>query len=118
MPETDELTAAFSRLRKAISQRTKMATMFGYGPRYLHSTGQLHKGGPANGRLLVVTSDDASDIAVQDAAYTLGELSRAQAAADVAVMRERGRLASRAIVSGDYATTVDAVAAAIGDDEG
>ena len=118
LPETDELTAAFSRLRKAISQRTKMATMFGYGPRYLHSTGQLHKGGPANGRLLVVTSDDASDIAVQDAAYTLGELSRAQAAADVAVMRERGRLASRAIVSGDYAKTVDAVAAAIGDDEG
>ena len=95
-----------------------MATMFGYGPRYLHSTGQLHKGGPANGRLLVVTSDDASDIAVPDAANTLGELSRAQAAADVAVMRGRGRVAAHATIDVDYAGAVDAVAEAMGDNDG
>ena len=118
LPESEQLNAAISRLRKAISLRTKMATMFGYGPRYLHSTGQLHKGGPANGRLLVVTSDDASDIAVPDAANTLGELSRAQAAADVAVMRGRGRVAAHATIDVDYAGAVDAVAEAMGDNDG
>ena len=118
LPETDELTAAFSRLRKAISQRTNMATMFGYGPRYLHSTGQLHKGGPSTGRLLVTTSGNAPDIAVPGMAYTFGGLSTAQAAADVAVMRERGRIAALATVSGDYASAVDAAAEALEDTDG
>ena len=77
LPETDELTGAFSRLRKAITERTRLATMFGYGPRYLHSTGQLLKGGPANGRLLVITSDNAVDISVPDEAFTLGNLPSA-----------------------------------------
>ena len=102
LPESDELTAAFSRLRNAITERSKLATMFGYGPRYLHSTGQLLKGGPANGRLLVITSDNAVDINVPDEDFTLGSLSRAQAAADVAVMQERGRVAGHATLSGDY----------------
>ena len=110
LPESDELTAAFSRLRNAITERSKLATMFGYGPRYLHSTGQLLKGGPANGRLLVITSDNAVDINVPDASFTLGSLSRAQAAADVAVMQERGRVAGHATLSGDYAVAVDAAA--------
>ena len=113
LPESDELTAAFSRLRNAITERSKLATMFGYGPRYLHSTGQLLKGGPANGRLLVITSDNAVDINVPDASFTLGSLSRAQAAADVAVMQERGRVAGHATLSGDYASAIDAAAAAV-----
>ena len=118
LPESDALTAAFSRLRKAISRRTKIATMFGYGPRYLHSTGQLHKGGPPTGRLLVITGDNVADIAVPDAAYTLGGLSRAQASADVVVMTERGRIAAQAVLSGDYVEAVDAAATALGASSG
>ncbi len=118
LPETDELTAAFSRLRTAITARTRLATMFGYGPRYLHSTGQLLKGGPANGRLLVITGDNAVDIGIPDEAFTLGSLSLAQSAADVAVMQERGRVAGHAILSGDYVSAVDAAAAAIAANNG
>ena len=118
LPETDELTAAFSRLRKAITERSQLATMFGYGPRYLHSTGQLLKGGPANGRLLVITSDNAVDINVPDASFTLGNLSRAQAEADVAVMQERGRVAGRATLNGDYVSAVDAATATLATNDG
>ncbi len=113
LPESDELTEAFSRLRMAISRRTKMATMFGYGPRYLHSTGQLHKGGPANGRLLVITANAASDISVQGTTYTLGALCRAQAAADVQVMNGHGRVAVHATLTGDYVEAINASAAKI-----
>ena len=113
LPETDDLTAAFSPLRKAITERTGLATMFGYGPRYLHSTGQLLKGGPSTGRLLVITGDNTVDISVLDEAFTLGSLSRAQAAADVTVMQERGRVAVHATLSGDYVSAVDAAVAAI-----
>ena len=114
LPESDELTAAFSRLRKAISQRTKMATMFGYGPRYLHSTGQLHKGGPAGGRLLVITTGNASDVPVPGTTYTLGGLCRAQAAADVEVMKGRGRVAAHATLSGKYVDAINDSAAKLG----
>ena len=113
LPETGELTAAFSRLRKAITARTGLATMFGYGPRYLHSTGQLLKGGPDNGRLIVITSGNAADISVPDEAFTLADLSNAQAAADAAVMQERGRVAGLATIRGDYVSEVDAAANAI-----
>ncbi len=113
LPESDELTAAFSRLRSAISRRTKMATMFGYGPRYLHSTGQLHKGGPASGRLLVITTNNPADISVPGTTYTLGALCRAQAAADVQVMNGRGRVAAHAILAGNYVEAINASAAKI-----
>ncbi len=113
LPESNELTAAFSRLRSAISRRTKMATMFGYGPRYLHSTGQLHKGGPSNGRLLVITAGNPSDISVPGAKYTLGALCRAQAAADVEVMNGLGRVAAHATLTGDYVEAINSSAAKI-----
>ena len=63
----------------------------GYGPRYLHSTGQLHKGGPDNGRFLVLTADPAEDLEADDAEFSLGTLLRAQALGDVRTLRERGR---------------------------
>lgn len=90
-----------------------MATMFGYGPRYLHSTGQLHKGGPANGGLLVITTNNPADISVPGTTYTLGALCRAQAAADVQVMNGRGRVAAHAILAGNYVEAINASAAKI-----
>ncbi len=113
LPESDALTAAFSRLRAAVSTRTGMATMFGYGPRYLHSSGQLYKGGPPSVRQLLVIGGNSCGVPVPGLSYTLGELCAAQAAADAEVMNERGRLAALARVSGNYAEAVDKAAALI-----
>src|SRR5256885_712690 len=67
------------------------ATTLGFGPRYLHSTGQLHKGGPNTGLFLVVTADDAEDAAVPEMGTTFGRLKRAQARGDVRALLARGR---------------------------
>jgi hypothetical protein len=98
--ESDELTAAFNRLRESISRRTGMATTFGYGPRYQHSIGQLYKGGPANVRMIVVKSHGTVDLPVPGAPYTLSALIGAQADGDAEAMRERGRR-TEAVVLGD-----------------
>ena len=92
LPESDDLTNAFSDLRRSISSETKMATTFGYGPRYLHSTGQLHKGGAESIIQIVLTQNDlACDIAVPGTDYTLEQLNRAQALGDVMAMHNLGR---------------------------
>lgn len=91
LPESAELTAAFSLLRKNISINTGMATTFGYGPRYLHSTGQLYKGGPQNAMVLGFVSGKEDDLAVPAAGFTFGELTEAQAGGDFIVMAEGGQ---------------------------
>ena len=91
MPESDEAAVAFSRLRSRITRKTGMATTFGFGPRYLHSTGQLYKGGPASIRFLGIVSHGSGDIAVPGETYTLGALTPAQAYGDFEVMRDSGR---------------------------
>lgn len=63
----------------------------GYGPRFLHSTGQLHKGGPNTGVFLQITADDAEDLPIPGQKYSFGILKRAQAQGDFAVLAERGR---------------------------
>ena len=93
LPESDELSHAVSDFRAAISNVTGMATTFGYGPRYLHSTGQLHKGGPSPAMVLVFTQQSASDIEVPGESYSLGDLSEAQAIGDVQALRNKGRRA-------------------------
>ena len=82
---------AFSALRKAISSQTGMATTFGYGPRYLHSTGQLYKGGPQNAFVLGFVSGKHDDLAVPDKGYTFGDLTLAQAGGDFMVMAAGGQ---------------------------
>jgi glucose-6-phosphate isomerase len=64
---------------------------FGWGPRFLHSTGQFHKGGPAEGVFLQVTADPVEDLAVPGRDYTFGTLIAAQAAGDARVLAEHGR---------------------------
>jgi len=83
--------AAVGRLRQSLAARTGLATTFGYGPRYLHSTGQLHKGGPPQGLFLVLTADPVEDVAVPGSDFSLATLQRAQALGDVRTLRERGR---------------------------
>ncbi len=93
---TPERDAAVNRLRGLLRTRTGRATTFGYGPRYLHSTGQLHKGGPDGGIYLVITADPVEDLELPDGAVSLGTLLRAQAMGDVQTLRERGRNALHA----------------------
>jgi glucose-6-phosphate isomerase len=82
--------AALGRLRAAIGAATGAAVTVGYGPRYLHSTGQLHKGGPATGSFLLLDTEGMRDVAVPGAAYTFGRLKRAQALGDFFALQVRG----------------------------
>ena len=81
----------------AVRDRTRLATTLGYGPRVLHSTGQLHKGGPAAGLFVQLTADDRQDAVIPDApgeaihALTFGVLKRAQALGDAQALSQRGR---------------------------
>ncbi|GAB2754407.1 glucose-6-phosphate isomerase [Salinifilum aidingensis] len=83
--------ASASVLRSEIARRTGLQTTFGWGPRFLHSTGQYHKGGHQNGVFLQLTGSSEQDLEVTDRPYTLGGLQRAQALGDGQVLADRGR---------------------------
>jgi glucose-6-phosphate isomerase len=78
-------------LRPAIAASSGLQTTFGWGPRFLHSTGQYHKGGHPNGVFLQITGDAAQDLPIPDRPYTFAVLQAAQAAGDAAVLAEQGR---------------------------
>ena len=82
---------ALATLRSAILGRTQLATTVGFGPRFLHSTGQLHKGGPNSGVFLQLVDTPRQDAAVPGAGYTFGELIAAQALGDLRALRQKGR---------------------------
>jgi glucose-6-phosphate isomerase len=88
-----EIAAELSAFRQAIRGRTRAATMLGYGPRYLHSTGQLHKGGPNTGVFIVITATPRSDISIPGEAFSFGTLELAQALGDFASLGATGRRA-------------------------
>ncbi len=82
-------------MRHALRDNKRVATCLGFGPRFLHSTGQAYKGGPNSGVFLQVTCDDAADLAVPDQKYTFGIVKAAQARGDFQVLADRGRRALR-----------------------
>jgi len=82
-------------IRHAVRDKKKVATVLGFGPRFLHSTGQAYKGGPNSGVFLQITGDDAKDLPVPGQKYTFGIVKAAQARGDFAVLAERGRRALR-----------------------
>jgi transaldolase/glucose-6-phosphate isomerase len=86
---------ALQGMRHAVRDEKKVATVLGFGPRFLHSTGQAYKGGPNSGVFLQITCDDAKDLAVPGQKYTFGIVKAAQARGDFAVLAERGRRALR-----------------------
>ena len=83
--------AALSRLRAAVRDAIGAATTAGIGPRYLHSTGQLHKGGPDSGVYLVLTAEPERDLPIPGRVESFGTLVAAQAAGDLAALQGRGR---------------------------
>ena len=90
-------------IRHAVRDKKRVATCLGFGPRFLHSTGQAYKGGPNSGVFLQVTCDDAADIAVPQQKYTFGVVKAAQARGDFQVLAERGRRALRVHLGTDVA---------------
>lgn len=80
-------------LRRAIRDRTRAATMLGYGPRYLHSTGQLHKGGPNTGVFVLITAEPEQDVPIPGEPFSFGILERAQALGDFQSLEATGRRA-------------------------
>jgi transaldolase/glucose-6-phosphate isomerase len=95
IPMNAENEKALQEIRTAVRDAKKVATCLGFGPRFLHSTGQAYKGGPNRGVFLQITCDDASDLAVPSQKYTFGVVKAAQARGDFAVLAERGRRALR-----------------------
>lgn len=87
-PDTDQVLRS---IRLRLRNGLRLATTLGYGPRYLHSTGQYHKGGPATGLFLLLTADDAADAPVPGAPYTFGILKHAQALGDLEALHKHGR---------------------------
>jgi transaldolase/glucose-6-phosphate isomerase len=92
---------AVTELRAAVRDAAKVATTFGYGPRFLHSTGQLHKGGAAHGRFLQLIRDSEPDAEIPGASYGFTRLKHAQAIGDLETLRGHGLPAQRVTLEGD-----------------
>ncbi|HEU4724746.1 MAG TPA: hypothetical protein VFU59_05535 [Candidatus Eisenbacteria bacterium] len=97
LERTAESEAAFANLRRAVRNATHLPVLQGYGPRYLHSIGQLYKGGPATGLFLVLTADPAEgdDAPIPGSDYSFGQLLRAQALGDLESLAAHGKPALR-----------------------
>jgi glucose-6-phosphate isomerase len=95
IPPSDEAWDELQGARGRIGEELDVATTLGYGPRYLHSTGQFHKGGPNTGVFLQMFEEPKEDRPIPGQDFTFGRLIAAQAAGDLAALRERGRRAGR-----------------------
>jgi transaldolase/glucose-6-phosphate isomerase len=91
LPRNAQTQARLNALRQRILDNTGRATTLGFGPRFLHSTGQLHKGGANNGLFLQITQDDAQDLDIPGEPFSFGVLARAQALGDLEALQARDR---------------------------
>jgi glucose-6-phosphate isomerase len=111
---SDAAWVELSRARAALRRRTRLATTAGYGPRFLHSTGQYHKGGPNTGLFIQMIAEDERDADIPGEPYSFGVLKRAQAEGDLASLRARGRRLLRVELGRDSVAGLRAVADALG----
>ena len=105
--------SVFQEIRRIVRNRKRVATCLGYGPRFLHSTGQAYKGGPNTGVFLQITADDPSDIPVPGRKYTFGVVKAAQARGDFQVLSGRNRRVLRVHLSADVPAGLAALQAAL-----
>lgn len=111
---TAECEAAFANLRRAVRNATHLPVLQGYGPRYLHSIGQLFKGGPATGLFLVLTTDpECADAAIPGSDFTFAQLQRAQALGDLESLAAHGKPALRLHLGGGVTAGLASVNRAI-----
>jgi transaldolase / glucose-6-phosphate isomerase len=91
LPRNPEMTSLLQELRAEVGALTNCATSLGFGPRFLHSTGQLHKGGPDTGLFLQISSDPMEDVEIPNQGMTFGTMEHAQALGDYEALAARGR---------------------------
>jgi len=111
--ETAETEAILSGLRRRLLAERHLPTTLGYGPRFLHSTGQLHKGGPNNGLFVQITADAVQDVPVPGEPYSFGVLVASQAAGDLQSLQAHGRRVMRAHLGTDVLRGLRALAATL-----
>jgi hypothetical protein len=107
------LAAALQGWRRSVRDRLRVATMFGYGPRYLHSTGQLHKGGPNSGVFVLISATPSQDLPIPGEPFSFGTLEHAQAIGDFASLDAAGRRAVHAHLPSQDPALIRALADAL-----
>ena len=112
--QTPELDRAFDTLRRRVGERYRIATTLGYGPRFLQSTGQLHKGGPASGLFLQLTAEHKRDLPIPGHPYTFATLADAQALGDLEALKASGRRTAAVRLDSDDEGSVLRLAAKLG----
>ncbi len=113
LPMFPEHEAAIQAFRHKVRDKKRVATCLGFGPRFLHSTGQDYKGGPNSGVFLQITADRAVDVDIPGQTYSFGVVIDAQAAGDLAVLESRGRRALRVHLGADIAAGLKTLSDAI-----
>jgi glucose-6-phosphate isomerase len=113
LPMFSEHEEVIQGFRHKVRDAKHVATCLGFGPRFLHSTGQDYKGGPNTGVFLQITADHATDLAIPGQKYSFGVVIAAQAAGDLAVLESRGRRAVRVHLGADVAAGLKTLAAAV-----
>jgi len=113
LPMFPEHEAAIQAIRHKVRDNKRVATCLGFGPRFLHSTGQDYKGGPNTGVFLQITADHAIDVEIPGQKLSFGVVIDAQAAGDLAVLESRGRRAVRVHLGADIAAGLKTLAAAV-----
>ncbi len=110
----EPIDRALEGLRRRLLERCRLATTLGYGPRFLHSTGQLHKGGPNTGLFLQITADRPVKVPIPGQPYDFGTLQAAQALGDRQALRQHGRRALSIHLGGDVLEGLAQMAEALG----
>jgi hypothetical protein len=113
LPMFPEYEASIQSFRLKVRDAKHVATCLGFGPRFLHSTGQDYKGGPNSGVFLQITSDHSVDVAIPGQKLSFGVVIDAQAGGDLAVLESRGRRALRVHLGADVAAGLKTLSAAI-----
>jgi transaldolase/glucose-6-phosphate isomerase len=113
VPMTAAHEDTLQKIRHQVRDEKRVATCLGFGPRFLHSTGQAYKGGPNSGVFLQVTCDDAKDVAVPGQRYTFGIVKASQARGDFQVLAERNRRALRVHLGPDVAAGLETLRVAV-----
>jgi len=113
LPYDPGIDTALHQRRIELRNALKIATTLGYGPRFLHSTGQLHKGGPNTGLFIQITASPAEDVAVPERSYTFGVLEEAQALGDLEALHRHGRRVIRLHAREDVLAAIDTLSAAL-----
>ncbi len=111
---TPAVEQALNELRDALRKQSGIATTLGYGPRYLHSTGQLHKGGPENGDFLQIVATPTTDIEIPGAIFTFATLFAAQSAGDAITLDRHGLSFVRVEAGDDVAGAIQEITSAVG----